>query len=454
MTATITSPKELRGPRLLPALVRDPVDACTRAALAHGGLARLRVGPVQVYVVSHPDFIRRVLVTNAGNYTKGRIMDGIRVALGSGLFTADGALWRRQRRLMQPAFAHTQRDHVASVTVEVWQRRMAGWETSRPIDLLAEFMGLNVEIILEVLFSTSIGPAKTRRLVDLSDAVFAGMAKQLPAFLLPAWVPVPGRTAYRQAVADLGEEIDTIINDRRAEGPRGDLLDSLLGARDPDSGETMSVEQVRDEICTLFMAGYESTATSLVWTCYLLLAQHPYALNTLRAEVDRVLGGRVPAVSDLDQLPYLGQVMAEGLRLYPAFPMYFRSAVEADQLGERPIPAGAQLIISPYATHRDPDYWPNPEEFDPDRFSPQADGGARRTAYYPFGVGQRRCIGEPMALTIALLSLSALVQRFDLRLATDRPPRGRYAMTYQPRGGLPVSVTPRTAWSPGGIGGE
>jgi len=446
VTTTIPSPtpKRLRGPRLLPALVRDPVDACTRAALADGGLARMRIGPVQVYVVSNPDFIRRVLVTNAGNYTKGRIMDGIRVALGSGLFTADGALWKRQRRLMQPAFAHTQRDRIASVTVEAWQQRMAGWETDRPVDLLTEFMSLNVEIILEVLFSTGIGPERTQRLLDLSDAVFAGMAKQLPAFLLPAWVPVPGRTAYRRAVNDLGAEIYAIIDDRRAEGPRGDLLDSLLDARDPDSGEAMSVEQIRDEIFTLFMAGYESTASSLVWTCYLLLARHPHALKTLREEIDQVLDGRVPAVSDLEQLPYLGQVLAEGLRLYPAFPMYFRSAVEADQLGDRTIPAGAQLIISPYAAHRDPDHWPNPEEFDPDRFSPEAGNNARRTAYFPFGVGQRRCIGEPMALTIALLTLSALVQRFDLQLATDRPARGRYAMTYQPRDGLPTHVTPRT----------
>jgi len=443
VTTTISSPKRLRGVRLLPALARDPVEACTRAALADGGLARLRIGPIQVYVVSHPDYIRRVLVTNAGNYTKGRIMDGIRVALGSGLFTADGALWKQQRRLMQPAFAHTQRDHVASVTVDAWQRRMSGWETSGPVDLLAEFMSLNVEVILDVLFSTSIGPDRTRRLLDLSDAVFAGMAKQLPAFVLPGWVPVPGRGRYRQAVADLGAEIHAIIDERRAEGPRGDLLDSLLEARDPESGETMSDQQIRDEIFTLFMAGYESTATSVTWTCYLLLARRPDALGRLREEIDRVLGGRVPAVADLDQLPYLGQVVAEGLRLYPAFPMYFRSATEADQLGERTIPAGAQLIVSPYATHRDPDYWPNPEEFDPERFSPEADSRARRTAYYPFGMGQRRCIGEPMSLTIALLTLAALTQRFELTLATDRPARGRYAMTYQPRNGLPIYVTPR-----------
>lgn len=444
MTTAIFRSRWLRGVRLLPALARDPVQACTRAALADGGLARLRMGPVQVYVVSHPDYVRRVLVTNAGNYTKGRIMDGIRVALGSGLFTADGVLWKRQRRLMQPAFAHTQRDRVASVTAEAWQRRMSGWDTSGPVDLLAELMSLNVEVILDVLFSTSIGPGQTRRLLDLSDDVFAGMARQLPAFVLPGWVPVPGRAKYRRAVTDLGRIIQTVTDERRADGPRGDLLDSLLQARDPDSGEVMSDRQIRDEIFTLFMAGYESTATSVAWTCYLLLARRPDALVRLREEMDQVLGGRVPAVGDLDQLPYLAQVMAEGLRLYPAFPMYFRSATEADQLGERTIPAGAQLIIAPYATHRDPDYWPDPEEFDPDRFAPEADSGARRTAYYPFGMGQRRCIGEPMALTIALLTLSALVQRFELRLATDRPARGRYAMTYQPQHGLPTHITPRS----------
>lgn len=424
----------------LPWLARDPVGVCSRAALANGGLARVPVGPTAVYVVSNPDYVRRVLVTNAGNYTKGRIMNGIRVALGEGLFTAEGALWRRQRRLMQPAFQQHGLRLTGEVATDIWSRRLDG--LSGTVDLLAEFLHLDIAVILRVLFSADLPAGQARRLVELADTVFAGMAGQLPAFFLPRWVPVPGRSAYRRAVDTLGAEIYRLIGEHRDDKSGGELLDALLSARDPDSGEPMSDRQLRDEIFTMFMAGYESTATSLAWTCHLLTG-HPEAGARLRTEIDETLCGRPPTVEDMSALPYVGRVLAEGLRLYPAFPMYFRSAVEEDRLGERTLPAGAQLIMCPYATHRDPDHWPDPERFDPDRFTPDRVAQRHRCAYFPFGVGQRRCIGEPMALTIAQLALVMLAQRFELTPAGDRETAGRYAMTYQPKGGVPVTVAPR-----------
>lgn len=426
----------------LPWLARDPVGVCAGAALANGGFARVPVGPTAVYIVSNPEYVRQVLVTNAGNYTKGRIMNGIRVALGQGLFTAEGSLWKRQRRLMQPAFQQHGLRLTGEVTTDIWARRLDGW--SGTVDLLAEFLHLDIAVILRVLFSSDLPEGQARKLVELADTVFAGMAGQLPAFFLPGWVPVPGRARYRRAVEALGTEIYRLISEHRDDKSGGELLDSLLTARDPDSGEPMSDRQLRDEIFTMFMAGYESTATSLAWTCHLLIG-HPEVAARLTSEIDGALGGRVPTVEDLPGLPYAGKVLSEGLRLFPAFPMYFRSALEEDRLGDRTVPPGAQLIICPYATHRDPDHWPDPDRFDPDRFTPAQVAQRHRGAYFPFGVGQRRCIGEPMALTIAQLALVMLVQRFELAPAGDRDATGRYAMTYQPKHGVPVTVVPRTA---------
>ncbi|MBB6379984.1 cytochrome P450 [Pseudonocardia eucalypti] len=427
----------------LPWLVRDPVGVCERAAVSGGGFARLPLGPAAVYVVSDPDLVRRVLVGNAANYTKGRLMNGIRIAFGDGLFTSEGALWRRQRRLMQPAFQPAAMSLTAEVTADIWRRRLDGW--SGRVDLLAEFLHLDIAVILRVLFSADLPAGRAEELVRLADRVFAGMAGQLPAFFLPRWVPVPGRAGYRRAVDGLGTEISRLISEHRHAGSGGELLTALLTERD-ETGRPMSDRQVRDEVFTMFMAGYESTATSLAWTCD-LVGRHPSVAERLRAEVDEVLGGREPTLDDLPGLEYAGRVLSEGLRLYPAFPMYFRAAVEADRLGGYHVPAGAQLVVCPWAAHRDPAYWPEPERFDPDRFTPERVAARHRGAYFPFGVGQRRCIGEPMALTIARLALVMLAQRFELAPAGSRP-AGRYAMTYQPRGGVPVRVTPRDWFHP------
>ncbi|WP_051341382.1 cytochrome P450 [Pseudonocardia spinosispora] len=423
----------------LPWLVRDPVGVCSRAALANGGLVRVPLGPTGVYVVSDPDHVRQVLVTNAANYSKGRIMNGIRIAFGEGLFTSEGALWRRQRRLMQPSFQQSGMRLTSEVVTEVWQRRLDGW--SGPVDLLEEFLHLDIAVILRVLFSSALPAGRADKLVRLADRVFAGMAGQLPAFFLPRWVPVPGRGAYQRAVRELDEEIRLLVAMHRDEHGGGELLQDLLAARDPDTGEPMSDRQIRDEIFTMFMAGYESTASTLAWTCH-LLNEAPEVTHTLRAEVDRALAGRTPTINDLPELPYTARVIAEGLRLYPAFPMYFRAADGADRLGDHPIPAGAQLVLCPHATHRTPEHWPDPERFDPDRFEPGSVAIRHRAAYFPFGLGQRRCIGEPMALTIATLALVMLVQRFDLTPGTA-PVTGRYAMTYQPRHGLVVTPAAR-----------
>lgn len=442
-----------RGIGVIPRLVRDPFGFCMAAARQGDGLVRIKAGPASAYLISEPRYVRRVLIDNAANYVKGSMMDGIRVALGNGLFTADGAAWRRQRRLMQPSFHASHVALAAGVASNVLAHAVDRWregaERDQPLDLLAEMIGVNTEVVLRTLVGTQLSATEIAELTELIDAVFLGMANRMWTFFLPDWMPAPGRSNYRRAVAALDARIARIIASRRAAtaDPDGsaaadtdDLMGMLLAARD-EHGEPMSDAQLRDEIFTLFLAGNESTATSLTWTAY-LLARNPEVCRRLAAELDEALEGAAPTYADLGRLPYLRRVISEGFRLYPAFPMYFRTAVEADQLGDYRIPAGGYVVVSPYATHRDPRYWPDPERFDPDRFTPERYDSKARQAYYPFGVGQRRCIGEPMSLAIGQLSLTTLVSRYEFTVADERV-TGRYAMTYQPKGGLRLQLRAR-----------
>ncbi|MCO6007619.1 cytochrome P450 [Actinoallomurus purpureus] len=439
----------VRGVPLV-ALAKDPFGFCMRAAREGDGLVRLGAGPVRAYLVSHPDYVRHILVGNAANYVKGSIMDGIRLALGNGLFTSDGDFWRRQRRLMQPAFHTRQIQRMAETVAETVRASMASWAPAvangTPVDMLRESIRMNITIILETLFGTTVDEERSARLLDLTDQVFAGMTRRVWTFFVPSWLPTPGAAAYRRSIEALDQEIHALIAARRAALADGDawedLLSALIQAEDPETGERMSDRQLRDEIFTMFLAGYESTAGGVTWAWH-LLSQHPEAAARLREEVDRVLGGRPPAYEDLPALTYTRRVVDETFRLYPAFPMYFRGSVEDDVVGPYAIPGGANIIISPYATHHDPRHWDDPETFDPDRFAPERYDSRAREAYYPFGKGQRMCIGEPMSLTIAQLLIATIAQAYDVRTAPGVQVTGRYAMTYQPKNGLPVILTRR-----------
>ncbi|MEV5752074.1 cytochrome P450 [Actinoallomurus sp. NPDC052308] len=446
------TPVPVPGVRGVPlvALARDPFGFCMKAAREGDGLVRLGAGPVRAYLVSHPDYVRHILVGNAANYIKGSIMDGIRLALGNGLFTSDGDFWRRQRRLMQPAFHNRQIQRMAETVRETVRDSMAGWAPAvtngTPIDMLHESVRMNIRIILETLFGTAVDEERSVRLLDLTDRVFAGMTRRVWTFFVPSWLPTPGATGYRRAIEALDKEIYALIAARRAALADGhaqeDLLSTLIQAEDSETGERMSDRQLRDEIFTIFIAGYESTATGVAWAWH-LLCRHPEAATRLREEVDRVLGGRAPGYDDLTELTYTRRVVDETFRLYPAFPMYFRGSVEDDVVGPYAIPGGANIILSPYATHHDPRFWDDPEAFDPDRFAPDRYDSRAREAYYPFGKGQRLCIGEPMALTIAQLLIATIAQAYEVRTAPGVQVTGHYAMTYQPKHGLPVILTPR-----------
>ncbi|WP_329412189.1 cytochrome P450 [Nocardia vinacea] len=431
---------------LRPALLRDPFRFVMDAAARHDGLVRLGFGPLETYIVSHPDYIRRILVTHAANYVKGPLMRPFQAALGNGLVTSEGEHWLRQRRLMQPAF-HAKQLHLMEQQITACvERAMRRWESAanagQPTNFLDDCIELNVEIVLGALFSTSIDAPRAQRLRELTSEVFAGLASKVWTFFLPGWAPVPGAIRYRRAVRDLDAQVHALIQERRrADRKPEDLLGLLLDAVDADTGEQMSDRQLRDEIFTLFMAGYETTATGLTWAAY-ELAQNPEAADKMAAELERTAAA-VPTFAELPSLEYGKRVVNEAFRLHPAFPIWFRSSIQPDMLGPHYLPPEAKIVLNPHVTHRDSRFWEDPEVFDPDRFGPERFSARHRHAYYPFGKGSRVCIGERLATTITQQVLSAVVGTFEFTILPGFNVVPRYVVTCQPRGGLPLVLRRR-----------
>ncbi|WP_083889974.1 cytochrome P450 [Nocardia pneumoniae] len=433
--------------RLQPGLFRDPYRFVMESAARHDGLVRVGAGPLETYIVSHPDYIRRILVTNAGNYVKGPLMKPFRTALGNGLVTSEGEFWKRQRRLMQPAFharqLHLMENHVAACVERAVQRWEAAADAARPVNFLDDCIELNVEIVLGALFSTSIDAARAERLRELTSQVFAGLASKVWTFFLPGWFPLPGAVRYRRAVAALDAEVHALIAERRAgDMEPEDLLGLLLDAVDADTGERMSDQQLRDEIFTLFMAGYETTATGLTWAAY-ELAQNSEVAEKMVAELGQVVSGKQPTLAELPRLEYGKRVIDEVLRLHPPFPIWFRSTVAPDILGPYRIPENTKIVLNPQITHRDPRFWDDPETFDPDRFAPERADSRHRLAYYPFGKGSRVCIGERLSTAITQMVLSAVVCGFEFAVEPGFDVVPRYVVTCQPKGGLPLVLRRR-----------
>jgi cytochrome P450 len=443
----VPGPTGIRALGIIPGMMRNPFGCLMDTAARYDGLARMGVGPFHIYLVSHPDYVRRILVENSQNYYKGSIMDGIRVALGNGLFTSDGDLWTRQRRLMAPVFHHSHAVGMVGTMTAVANEHMQSWtpkiERGEPVDMLSQLVLFNIDLILRTLFGATISASHTQTMFEATQAVFQGMSERVWAFFVPPGIPVPGQKAYRRAIKRLDDVVLSLVDQRRhSKEEHQDLLGLLLSARDEETGEGMSDSQLRDEIFTIFLAGYESTATALSWSLF-LLSQHPDIDSKLQQEVDDCLGGRIPTMEDIPRLHYTRMVIDEAIRLYPSFPMYFRTSRGEDQLGPYTVPGNASIVVSPYATHHSPEYWDDPERFDPERFAPGRMSTGSKRAYYPFGQGRRICIGRDFALTEATAVLSMIVQRFDRRLVPGTKIESHYAMSLTSRYGVPLLLQPR-----------
>jgi cytochrome P450 len=397
------------------------------------------------FLVNKPEYIEQVLLTNHANYRKSHFQRNLLgPLLGEGLLTSEGDFWRRQRRIAAPAF-HSRRISAFVATMQACSEALlARWgaRSGEPFDVAADMMALTLDIIARTMFSAEVAGevAAIRRLTDIVVNLRPSL---LDLFGFPQWIPRLHSRRYRAAIAAFEALVARFLAERRSgQGARDDLLSLLLAARDAETGEGMSDRQLRDEILTIFLAGHETTANALAWTWY-LLARHPRAEARLHDELDRVLGGRPPSFADLAELKWSRMVVEEAMRLYPPAHTIVRTALGEDRLGGLRVPPGASITISTYALHRNPNLWPDPERFDPERFAPAAVAARHRFAYLPFGGGPRICIGNGFAMAEAQVILAAIAQRYRLRLAGGHPVEPIGLITLRPKRGLWVTLEPR-----------
>jgi cytochrome P450 len=413
----------------------------------YGDLAYFRMGPLRAYLVNNPQLIRDVLVTKHKNFRRPPLVAGpLRAIDGNGLVLSEGDFWRRQRRLVTPAFATKRFDGYGRVTVDYTLRMLERWRAGTSFDVAEAMTRLTLEIIAKTLFDVEV-EGEAARLGEAVRVVSRTFVEEAGYPLhLPDWLPVASKRRKRQAIRTLDELVWRVIRERRAAGDdRGDLLSMLLLAVDSEGdGAGMTDLQARDEAMTLFNAGHDSTAAALSWIWY-LVARHPAVEARLVEEVDTVLGGRVPEYADVARLPYAEMVVQETLRLYPPTWMLFpREVVAPVELGGYAIAKRSWLYIFPWVTQRDGRFFENPEAFDPERFAPDRVEKIPQYAYVPFGGGPRVCIGSSFATMEMVLIMATVLQKFRLRLAADQGAvEPEPLISLRPKGGLRVSVNPR-----------
>ena len=416
---------------------RDRLGFYTACARRYGDAVALRLGPRRLLLLSHPDDIETVLVTHQRDVSKHFFLRMSRPVVGDGLFTAEGAAWRRQRRLAQPAFYRRRVAAYGAAMVEAAERHLATWHHGETRDLHADLMRLTLDIVTQALFSAEVGGAAGEVGAALNDLLRAFMVRVSSPLPLPFGLPTPTNLRLRRAVGRLDRIVYRIIRERRAAGTdRGDLLSMLLQAEDEDGGR-LDDRQVRDQMLTLFIAGHETTAAALAWTWY-LLAQHPRVEAQLGAELRLVLAGRSPTVDDLPQLRYAERVVTEAMRLFPPVWGMGREAITDFEVGGYPVPAGTTLLMSQWVVHHDGRFWPEPEVFWPERWTEGLGQPRPRFAYFPFGGGPRACIGSGFAMVETVLLLATIASRFHLALAPGPPVVPEPLVTLRPGGGLPV----------------
>ena len=425
---------------------RDPLKFFTRLAREYGDVVQFRAGPQRVFLLNHPDYVRDLLVTHHGRFHKGRALQRAKRLLGTGLLTSEGEFHRRQRRLAQPAFHRQRVNSYARVMTEFASETSARWRDQQTLDISEEMSRLTLSIVGKTLFDADVGRDADEVGAALTEVMNLFNYLMLPFSELLEKLPLPPQRRFQRARARLDRIIYRIIEERRRGGrDRGDLLSMLLFAVDEEGDRSrMSDEQLRDEVMTIFLAGHETTANALTWAWY-LLAQNPEAEKKLHAELDRVLeGGRLPTVEDLPALRYAEMVVAETMRLYPPAWAIGRLAIEDHEAGGYLIPRGSLVLVSQYVMHRDPRFFPDPERFRPERWTPEAKEARPQFSYFPFGGGVRRCIGEGFAWTEGVLLLAALARRWAMRLAPGHAVEPQPRITLRPgKGGVLVRLKSR-----------
>lgn len=420
------------------AFLRNPLAILRTLQQRYDRIVHLRIGGRHQYLVLRPEDAKHVLQENHRNYGRSPAFQVLKIFLGNGLLTSEGDFWRRQRRLAQPAFHRQKLAALAQTMVSEtasWLTELNQSEHHQPINISQAFMDVTMRIVCKTLFGSDV----VGRLDGLSTALdtlnYLANDRMLSPVRFPMHWPTPTNLRFKRAGIVVDSFIYGVINQRTQLAPsdRDDLLDMLRLAEDEDTGERMSSQQLRDECVTLFAAGHETTAVSMAWTLH-LLTQHPDVAAQLRDEARLHLGSApLPPPEAFRSMTYTMQVIQESMRLYPPAWIMSRLALADDPIGPYTIPAGDTALVSPYLLHRDPVSWPDPDRFDPDRFTPGWDKERHSYAYLPFGGGPRLCIGNQFALLEMQILLGMLMRDFTVQAASDRPVITQPLITLRPK---------------------
>ncbi len=441
------------GPPFLPRLLRgeffrqEATEFLRDNARRYGDLVYFKALGHTVVQFNHPELVGEMLVRDAPHHHRNLVMQRSKAVLGEGLLTSEEPLHMRQRRLAAPAF-HRQRISAYGAVISDYTLRMAdGWQDGAVLDIRAEMLLLALRIVGKTLFDTSV-ESEVHRIAAAVDS-FQGFLPLafVPFSTLIQGLPIPAMRRIRRGREELDALIYSMIRERRAEpGDRGDLLSMLLAATDEEDAAGMTDRQVRDECLTVLLAGHETTANALSFALW-LLAHHPEVQEELAAECRGALGGRAPTAGDYGQLPLAEQVFAEALRLYPPVWVTARTAAETYTYRGMLIERGAMLIAPQFAIQRDPRFFPEPDRFDPRRFTPAAKASRPKLAYFPFGAGGRQCIGEGLAWMEGVLSLAAMAQGWRFAPGPNSPATLPISpsVSLRPKGPVPLLLELRGA---------
>ena len=433
-----------RGPkaRLLSGVMAeygaDPVGAMRRWRDDHGDFVPIRFGPFRAHAAFGPKEIEEVLVDRAVDYRKSFGTRMLIPLLGRGLLTAEGGEWLLHRRLASPAFHRARVEGYGRTMARYAQDSADGWVDSQSVDVHDDMTALTLRIVARTLFDADVTTRieQVARLgTEIQDFYYLRFASL--RFLIPTWLPTPGNRRLAAATRRLDDVVYGIVRDRRQDEDRGDLLSMLLQARD-ENGLGMSERQVRDEVMTLLLAGHETTALTLTWA-FLLLDRNPDARLRLEAELAAVLGAESPSPDVVSALPYTQAIVNETLRLYPPAYVTGREAIRQTRVGGTAIPKGHIILISMYTTHRDARFFPEPDEFRPERWLDGLEKRLPRGAFIPFGMGSRMCIGAAFAMMEAVLLLATIARRWRFELVPAEIPT-QPSITLRPATPTPAQV--------------
>jgi cytochrome P450 len=427
----------------VPAFIRDTPKTFVDGWREVGDVVLFR-GLRTMTMVAHPDHVQHVLQDHSDNYPRtGRVVEKLSVLLGESIFTGEGETWRRAARTVHPLLRGDRMAEfgpaITDATLEVAGRWDGAASAGDQIDLVDEMTRLGIDAAARILFGPDRGgdfDALTKAAIVANEYAIVGVM-QVGG---PPDAPIrPAYRRYKAAIAHLDGVVGRAIDERR-QRPGGDLLTALVQARDPETGAELTDRQVRDEAVTFLHTVYSGMPSALIWSWY-VLATNPAVAERLHDELPEAAGGEPPTAEAVDRLPYLDLMLKEVLRLYPSLWIFARGALEEDQIGGYAIPAGMSIVVSPWITHRHPEFWPNPEEFDPERFTPESARGRHPFAYFPWAGGPRGCPAADFATTFAKLALVTLAQRYRVELVRGHEIQRVREHVLRPSNGLPVTVT-------------